>query len=98
MKKQRQMISYLMVFALVFALMPVNSSAKTIKLTNSSETKTMPVGSTFLIQTDQRVSALTFSSSKRKVASVTKSGLIQAKKKGTTVITIVSGKPAKRSR
>lgn len=96
MKKRRQMISYLMVFALVFAMMPVNASAKAIKLTNSSGTKTMPVGSTFLIQTNQKASTLTFSSSKGKVASVTKSGLIQAKKKGTTVITIVSGKSSKK--
>lgn len=44
--------------------------------------KYMPAGSSFLVKANQKNAKLSFTSSKKKIASVDKSGLILAKKKG----------------
>lgn len=99
MKKQhRSILSCLLVFALVCSMVavPEYAAAKAIKLKNCNQIKSMPVGSTFLLRTNQKAANLSFSSGKKKVASVTDGGLITAKKKGTAMITITSGKSKKK--
>lgn len=92
-KKNKKMLSVLLVFALVVAAAPQNAFAKEIKLKNTvGETKMMAVGSTFQIQTNMHASSLKFSSSEKSVATVSSKGLVTAKKKGKAVITIRSGK------
>lgn len=71
---------------------PDIAAAKTVTLKNGTTVKYMPVGSTFQVQTNVKASKLTFTTSKKKVAAVSKSGLIQAKKMGKTVIKIKYGK------
>lgn len=96
MKRKKQILAWMIAFAMVVAGIPADASAKKIKLKNCVTQKVMAVGSTFAIQTNQKASKLKFTSSKKKVASVTADGVIQAKKKGKAVITITSGKHKKK--
>ena len=96
MKRKKQILAWLIAFAMVITLIPADASAKNIKLKNCATKKVMAMGSTFAIQTNQKASKLKFTSSKKKVAAVTAEGVIQAKKKGKAVITITSGKHKKK--
>lgn len=96
MKRKKKVLAWLITFAMIFTLMPVNASAKKIQLKNCTSKKVMAVGSTFAIKTNQKSAKLKFTSSKKKVAAVTAEGVIQAKKKGNAVITITSGKQKKK--
>ncbi len=96
MKGKKQILAWLIAFAMVITLIPADASAKNIKLKNCVAKKVMAVGSTFAIQTNQKASKLKFSSNKKKVAAVTAEGVIKAKKKGDAVITITSGKHKKK--
>ncbi len=96
MKRKKQILAWLISFAMVVAMIPADASAKKIKLKNCVTKKVMAAGSTFAIKTNQKSSKLKFASNKKKVASVTAEGVIQAKKKGKAVITITSGKQKKK--
>ncbi len=96
MKRKKQILAWVVSFAMVAAMIPADASAKKIKLKNCVTKKVMATGSTFAIKTNQKASKLKFASNKKKVASVTAEGVIQAKKKGKAVITITSGKQKKK--
>ena len=71
---------------------PDVSAAGKVKIKNMPAVKYMPAGSSFLVKANQKNAKLSFTSSKKKIASVDKSGLILAKKKGTTKLKVSSGK------
>lgn len=97
-KGQRSMLAWLMVFAMTLSIatVPESVAAKTIKLSNCTTVKVMPVGSTFQLKTNQKAENLKFVSNKKKIVSVSQQGLLQAGKKGTATITITSGKTSKK--
>lgn len=68
--------------------------AKSVKITNGA-TATMKVGETLqlgaTVQPTQVTSKLTWSSGSRKIATVSKTGLVTALKKGTVTITVKTG-------
>lgn len=68
------------------------SAAGKVMIKNMPAVKYMPAGSSFLVKANQKNAKLSFTSSKKKIASVDKSGLILAKKKGTTKLKVSSGK------
>lgn len=66
-------------------------AATTLKFNNISKNKkTMYVGSTFTIKTNISKSKLTYKSSKTAIATVSKKGVIKAKKAGTCVIKVTA--------
>lgn len=71
---------------------PDVSAAGKVMIKNMPAVKYMPAGSSFLVKANQKNAKLSFTSSKKKIASVDKSGLILAKKKGTTKLKVSSGK------
>lgn len=73
-------IELLVIFALIITMTPQSAFAKTT-IANYSGTKVMYLGSTFALKVNGSKSALSFSSTKKNVASVTKDGVIYAKKK-----------------
>ena len=70
---------------------PDVSAAGKVMIKNMPAVKYMPAGSSFLVKANQKNAKLSFTSSKKKIASVDKSGLILAKKKGTTKLKVSSG-------
>ncbi len=90
MKKVQKLFSVFIALVMVIALLPmlnIETSAANLKVKNVIDNKrTIYVGSVFQIKTN--ASKVTYTSSKPKVASVSKSGLITAKKKGKTTITV----------
>lgn len=92
----QKVIACVIIFAMVVLCVPYDAGAATIKLKNTTAKKTMAIGSTFLIKTNKKNSKLKFSSSKKSVATVSAKGLITAKKKGKTTITIRYGKIKKK--
>lgn len=71
---------------------PDVSAVGKVMIKNMPAVKYMPAGSSFLVKANQKNAKLSFTSSKKKIASVDKSGLILAKKKGTTKLKVSSGK------
>ena len=65
-------------------------AASTLKLKNVSGNKTMYVNKTFKVKTNMALKKLTFKSNNKKVATISKKGLIKAKKKGTCKITVIA--------
>ncbi len=93
----KKILAFLLVVTMTIALLPADASAaKKIKLKNTPATKVMRTGSTFALKTNYKASALKYTSSKKKVATVTKKGVIRAKKKGKTTITIKKGSITKK--
>ncbi|MCH5266516.1 MAG: carbohydrate-binding domain-containing protein [Lachnospiraceae bacterium] len=92
-RRFRKWVSLWVILALAVIAIPQKASAKGIQVKNiAGKTKTMAIGSTFLIQTNQKASSLKFSSNRSSVAAVSSQGLITAKKKGKATITIRNGK------
>lgn len=96
MKKQiRNILSMCIVVALLLLLVPINvQAANKVKI---SKTKvTMYVGETTTLKVKGTSKKVTWSSSNKKVVTVTSKGKVTAKKKGTATITAkVSGKKYK---
>lgn len=89
-KRSQKLLVYILVFALMLSLTPVKQveAAKKLKVTNQKNV-TLVVKKTHKIKTN--VSA-TFKSSNKKVATVSKKGVISAQKAGTAKITVTSKK------
>ncbi len=96
MKKRK--IAWIMIMAMVVALMPISSSqtveASTLKIKNVTKNKkTLYVGSVYQIATNAKKA--TYSSSNKKVAAVSKTGLISATKKGNATVKVTNAKTKK---
>lgn len=95
--RRKRILTFMLLAALTASLVPVNAAAaKKIKLTNTPANKIMRTGSTFSLKTNYKASSLTFSSSQKTVATVSDNGLISARKKGKTTITISNGSSSKK--
>jgi len=92
--KRKKIVALATAVALVCSslqIAPVTKAATTLKLKNvKSSKKTMVQGTTFKIKTNVAVKYLKFSTSKSKVATVSKKGVIKAVKKGTCYITVTA--------
>ena len=95
MKNKCKILSFLIIFTLIFTLIPVNvQAASKVKLNKS--TATVYVGKTTTLKMNGTSKKVTWSSSNKKVAAVSTKGKVTAKKKGTAIITAkVSGKKYK---
>ena len=92
--KAKKLLAVMTACTLTFSSAPTLtdvSAATTLKISNVSKSKkTMYVGKTFKIKTNIKASNLTFKSSNKKIAKVTKSGVIKAIKKGSCTITVTA--------
>ena len=99
--KAKKLLAVMTACTLTFSSAPTltdASAATTLKISNVSKSKkTMYVGKTFKIKTNIKASKLTFKSSNKKIAKVTKSGVIKAIKKGTCTITVTAKISSKNS-
>ncbi len=86
--KAMVMISAMLMFC--FAFMAVPAKAATVKL--NTDEKTMVIGSTYKLKVRNTQKSVKWVSSNPKVATVSKSGLVTAKKAGKTTITAKVGK------
>lgn len=109
MGKYFKKISMILVFTLVLSFAPtpatrlldsdsvsVAEAATKLKLTNVDSKKTLYQYLTFTIKTNVKASKCSFSSSDKKVATVSSKGVITAKKKGTATITVKYGTQKKK--
>lgn len=94
-QKGLKKMGLIMIFALIITMTPQSAFAKTT-IANYSGTKVMYLGSTFALKVNGNKSTLSFSSNKKNVASITKDGVIYAKKKGNATVTIQSGSTKKK--
>lgn len=91
MKKYRKQIACLLAAAVVIGMTPIpRAQAATVKLNKTKLTLT--VGNTAKLKLKNTKKKVTWSSSKKSVATVSKSGTVRAKKKGTATITAKAGK------
>lgn len=95
MKNKCKILSFLIIFTLIFTLIPVNvQAASKVKLNKTATT--VYVGKTTTLKISGTSKKVTWSSSNKKVATVSPKGKVTAKKKGTATITAkVSGRKYK---
>jgi len=74
----------------------VEAATMKLRLTNTESKKTMYQYLTYEIKANIKDSKIKFSSSNKKVATINKKGVVTAKKKGTTIITVKYGKQSKK--
>ena len=86
MEKTRKIISVLIIFTLIFTLIPVNvQAASKIKLNKT--TVTVYIGKTTTLKVTGTSKTVKWSTSDKKVATVSSKGKVTAKKAGTATIT-----------
>lgn len=86
--KRKRLMAVLLSLAMVMTATPQSAAAKTVNVKNAGTKKVMPVGSSFTLATNMKASKLTFTSTKKNVASVSKNGQVVAKKTGKATIKI----------
>lgn len=89
MGRVRRIVSIVMILALAITLMPVNANAA-VKL-NVTE-KTIGVGESVVLKVEGTTKKITWKSSNKKVATVTKKGKVTGKKVGKATISAKIGK------
>lgn len=90
MKKKKHLLSVLLAFVMVLSLLaPLNVSAATVKLDRTKIT--LAIKQTTTLKLTGTTKKPTWSSSNTKVATVSSTGLVTAKKKGTATITAKLG-------
>lgn len=89
MGRVRRIVSIVMILALAITLMPVNANAA-VKL-NVTE-KTIGVGESVVLKVEGTTKKITWKSSNKKVATVTKQGKVTGKKVGKASISAKIGK------
>lgn len=96
--KQKKLLALITMLTLILSLCPTEAYAqKTLSFKNiSNGKKTMYVGKTFQVKTNLSIKKVSFASSKKTVASISKKGRITAKKAGKTTITAKSSSGAKK--
>ncbi len=85
-KNGKKALAFSLAFAMMMSVTPVSAAAKP---TLSAEAKTISVGdkTTLTVKNKPAKATYSFTSSNKKVATVTKSGAVTGKKVGTTTIT-----------
>ncbi len=96
--KRKKFMAILLSVAMVMMAAPQCEAAGTLKVKNAGTKKIMPVGSSFTLVTNKKASGLNFTSTKKKVASVSKDGKVVAKKTGKTTIRISQKGKKKKSK
>ena len=93
--KQRKIVSFSLIFALILGMLiaPNQADAKKKKKVALNKKKlTLTVGKTYKLKLKNNKKKIKWSSSKKKVATVSKTGKVKAKKAGTARITAKVGK------
>lgn len=94
MKTWKRIGAFILVFALILGLaLPQSASAaKKKKVALNKKKLTLTVGKKYQLKLKNNKKKIKWSSNKKKIATVTKKGVVQAKKKGTAKITAKVGK------
>lgn len=104
MRKSKKLLALVMACTMIVTACPAGNSAmaakskkavKSVKVTNVKKTVTLKKGASFKVKVKVTTKggatkAVTFTSSNKKIASVSNKGVIKAKKKGTAKITVKS--------
>ena len=94
---KKKWLCYLLICAIILQYEPieVQAASNEVKITNvSGSSLSIAQGSNFLLKTNISTKNLSFTSSKKQVATVDDKGIISAIKKGTTVVTVKNKKTA----
>lgn len=92
---KKRWMCYLLICAMILQYEPmeVQAAGTKVEVTNvSGSSLTIAQGSSFRLKTNTNIKYLSFSSSKKKIATVNSNGIIHAIKKGNAVITITNKK------